>query len=71
MLYSEIIAVCSEIHTKHKWHVVAESGVLQLLTTTPQRVNNPFWLWKSRGFRRGKYSAANNATRERNWIINP
>jgi hypothetical protein len=49
--------------------VWVEIGVLQLLTTTPQRFNNPFWLLKIRGFRRDKYSSANSAARERNWVI--
>ena len=33
MLYIEIIAVCSQIHTKHKLNVCTESEVLHLLTT--------------------------------------
>ena len=28
MLYKEIMAVCSEIHTKHKYTVWAERGII-------------------------------------------
>ena len=45
MLYREIIAVCSQIHTKHKYTVWAERGIVELLnlavhivTTGVQRI---------------------------------
>jgi hypothetical protein len=30
MLYSEIIAVCSQIHTKHKYNVWAERRIMNV-----------------------------------------
>jgi len=42
MLYREIIAVCSEVHTKHintavcvKWRKLALNLMVRILTTTP------------------------------------
>jgi len=32
MLYREIIAVCSQIHTKHKYTVWAERGIIHILS---------------------------------------
>jgi len=48
MLYSEIIAVCSEIHTKHKYTLWAECRIVNVklavhIVTTEQSGLNRIW----------------------------
>jgi len=43
MLYREIIAVCSEIHTKHKWLICNNSVTTQMADLQQQCHNSNGW----------------------------
>ena len=47
MLYSEIIAVCSQIHTKHINTLCGQN--VELLNVQPGGINSDHWILKDKG----------------------